>query len=104
MMRADVPPELLLFCAARQQSHFGASKARDLHRHKADDSAADDYDGLAGEGSMQRFLDSFMYRDEAFLVDEVLRLDEGAQEIEARHALSSALELIRVHHAGAQTA
>ncbi len=33
---------------------------------------------------MERFLASFAYRDEAFLVDEVLRLDHDARRIEAR--------------------
>ena len=33
---------------------------------------------------MRRFLESFMYREEAFLVDEVLRLDAETREIEAR--------------------
>ncbi len=33
---------------------------------------------------MRRFLESYMYREEAFLVDEVLRLDAEAREIEAR--------------------
>ncbi len=33
---------------------------------------------------MERFLASFLYRDEAFLVDEVVRLDAEAREIEAR--------------------
>ena len=41
--------------------------------------------------------------DTAICRTEDARFD-AAQEIEARHALSSALELIRVHHAGAQTA
>jgi len=33
---------------------------------------------------MRRFLASFLYREEAFLVDEVVRLDAEAREIEAR--------------------
>lgn len=33
---------------------------------------------------MRRFLATFMYAREAFLVDEVLRLDRAAREIEAR--------------------
>ena len=32
---------------------------------------------------MQRFRDSFMYRDEAFLVDEILRMDPEQRGIEA---------------------
>jgi hypothetical protein len=33
---------------------------------------------------MRRFLESFMYREDAFLVDEVTRLDASTREIEAR--------------------
>ena len=33
---------------------------------------------------MRRFLDSFLYREEAFLVDEVVSLDREARRIEAR--------------------
>ena len=33
---------------------------------------------------MRRFLDSFMYQDEAFLLDEVVKLDVERREIEAR--------------------
>jgi hypothetical protein len=33
---------------------------------------------------MRRFLDTFLYREEAFLVDEVIRLDADAKTIEAR--------------------
>lgn len=33
---------------------------------------------------MQRFLDTYMYREEAFLIDEIVSLDAGARRIEAR--------------------
>ncbi|NIM49141.1 MAG: hypothetical protein GTO22_07750 [Gemmatimonadales bacterium] len=33
---------------------------------------------------MQRFLDSFMYREEAFFLDEIVRLDGERRELEAR--------------------
>jgi len=33
---------------------------------------------------MRRFLDTFNYREEAFLVDEVMKLDPAARAIEAR--------------------
>jgi len=35
------------------------------------------------EAEMQRFLDTFLYREEAFLVDEVLRMDAEERCIEA---------------------
>jgi len=35
-------------------------------------------------GEMERFLETFMYRDEAFLVDEITRLDRDEYVIEAR--------------------
>jgi hypothetical protein len=39
--------------------------------------------GPIDPGEMQRFLDTFLYREEAFLVDEVVRMDAEAREIEA---------------------
>ena len=36
------------------------------------------------EGEMQRFVDSFLYREEAFLVDEIVAMDRDAREIHAR--------------------
>jgi len=40
--------------------------------------------GPIDPGEMRRFLDTFLYREEAFLVDEVLRMDADALEIDAR--------------------
>jgi len=40
---------------------------------------------------MQRFLDTFLYREEAFLVDEVTRLDREAGRIEGRLGFDRAL-------------
>lgn len=47
-------------------------------------SAARSIPGPLDPDEMRRFLASFMYREEAFLVDEVVRLDAEAREIEAR--------------------
>ena len=39
--------------------------------------------GPCDPAELQRFLDTFLYREEAFLVDEILRLDPVAREIAA---------------------
>lgn len=49
---------------------------------------------------MRRFLDSFMYQEEAFLVDEVVRLDAKEHEIEARLHTNRYLPLARYQRVG----
>ncbi|MDH3284144.1 MAG: hypothetical protein OEQ13_05350 [Acidobacteriota bacterium] len=44
---------------------------------------------------MRRFLDSFMYEDDAFLVDEVTRLDPARREIEGRLDTTRTLPITR---------
>jgi hypothetical protein len=44
---------------------------------------------------MRRFLDTFNYREEAFLVDEVVKIDPAARAIEARMDTTRDLPLTR---------
>ncbi len=45
---------------------------------------------------MHRFLDTFSYREEAFLVDEVMKIDPEARAIEARMDTNRELPLARL--------
>lgn len=45
---------------------------------------------------MRRFLDTFNYREEAFLVDEVVKIDPEARAIEARMATTRDLPFTRL--------
>lgn len=49
---------------------------------------------------MARFLDTFLYEDEAFLIDEIVRLDLQRREIAARVDTTRALPLARHQRVG----
>ncbi|MEM7413161.1 MAG: hypothetical protein AAF430_23225 [Myxococcota bacterium] len=46
-------------------------------------------------GDLRRFLDTFLYRDEIFLIDEISRLDADAGRIEARLDTTQELPIAR---------
>ena len=51
---------------------------------------------------MQRFLDTFLYTEEAFFVDEVTRLDPEAKEVEAQLDTTRELPLTRLQRTDAR--
>lgn len=51
---------------------------------------------------MRRFLDTFMYAEEAFLIDEIVRLDRERHEIEARFDTDRTLPFVRLQRTGPQ--
>jgi hypothetical protein len=56
--------------------------------------------GPIDPAELQRFIDTFMYREEAFLVDEVVRMDADAGEIEARLDTTRALPFAAAQRTG----
>lgn len=49
---------------------------------------------------LQRFLDSFLYTEEAFLIDEIVRVDAGERSIEARLDTTRALPFAACQRVG----
>ena len=56
--------------------------------------------GPIDPAEMQRFLDSYMYRPEAFFVDEVVATDAAARRIEARFDTTRALPFAEQQRVG----